>query len=752
MSYILEVDDKSTVNQINIIKVEPITGIVGNTIKISGQNFYNIDSVIFSDNISGSFSVVNDSLILATVPNGVAYGQISVGSQGRNTTGTYPNFVPYPTITGFSPQTGTSGDLVSIGGNAFSGVTGVKFNNINLKSFAVVNNTTITGQLDSGNTKGLVTVYGQSGTLDESSKQFILQPIITSTVPTSGQKGSAVTISGLNFFSTTLKETTAGSSLYKIGFGSVEKTGGFAIENQFTLTGLVGPNATSGNLYVYAPTTINKSPTLFNVLNDAPSLNSNFLFSGSSGSFVSISGSDVYNINSITISGSTLNPITNYTYDTGNGEYIFFNLPSLSQGQYDIIISGREGDARVDDGITILGTGSISGIEPSTGAYNSIIKVTGENLYTFSKVYLNNVSTFANIISGAGDSTLYIRLPNLGTTGASLIINNTVNTTTGTEFRYYLTPRITGFNPTSGSQGDAITISGDRFDGITGLKLGSKHISSFTTTDQTGISFNLPYDSYDGPFSLIGTGATTVSRNYFNFLIDQPTISGFTPSTGYAGVTEILISGISIKNTHSIEFTGAGSTTKTSYSFLISGNSFVFVTIPSGVEDGTISIEDTEGRIVKSSDTLTIASIDLPYISGFDPIEGPSGTTFIASGSGINNITGLYLGTHSVSYSIGTRGGVPVVSGTVPDINPMRQELQLTAYTYKGYNTTSDRFLVYANNVHLYDRTTFIGTGLNHPDSGYQMFLESQNQYSGLLKFISPIGSGIIVSSLNTRF
>ena len=135
-----------------------------------------------------------------------------------------------------------------------------------------------------------------------------------------------------------------------------------------------------------------------------------------------------------------------------------------------------------------------------------------------------------------------------------------------------------------------------------------------------------------------------------------------------------------------------------------------------------------------------------------DPTEGPSGTVFIISGSGINNLTGLYLGDTLISYGIGTRGGVPVASGTVPAINPMRQELQLTAYTYAGSHTSSTRFLVYANNIHLYDRTTFIGTGFNHPDSGYQMFLESQNPYSGLFKFIAPNGSGIIISSLNTRF
>jgi len=752
MSFFVEVDDKSTVSQINIINVEPNTGVVNTTVRISGQNFYGVDSVIFSDNVTGNFTVVNKNLILATIPNNAAYGSISVGSQSRSTTGTYSYFTPFPNITGFNPITGTSGDLISIYGNAFSGITGVKLNNLDLKSFAVANNSTITGQIDSGNTKGLLTVYGQNGTFDESSKEFTPQPILTSVTPTSGLSGIAVEISGLNFFSTNLVETSNGSSQYKIGFGNIQNTGGFEIVDQYTLTGFVPNSAQSGYLYVYSATSINKSSVIFNTVNDAPSLINWFPSSGASGDFVSISGANIFNINSVTFSGDTLNPVTDFTYDTGNGKYIHFNAPSLNQGLYDIIVSGRDGDGRIIDGFTVLGTGSISGFEPITGAQNSIITISGENLYTFSEVYLNNRSGVANIISGLDNHTLYVRLPDLGTTGSNFIINNSVNTVTGDQFRYYLTPRITGFDPTSGSQGDSIIISGDRFDGVTGLQLGTKYISSYNIVDQTGINFSLPYDFFDGPFKVIATGGNSISRNYFNFLVDQPTISGFTPTTGYGGVTELLISGISLKNTHNVQFSGVGSTTKTSFSFLQSGNNFIFITVPSGTVDGQIIIEDSENRTVQSSDTLTIATIQAPFISGIDPLEGPSGSTFIISGSGINNLTGLYLNSGLIDFTIGNRGGVPVASGTVPDINPMRQEMVLTAYTYAGSHSPSSRFLVYSNNVHLYDRTTFIGTGFNHPDSGYQLFLEKQNQNSGLFKMIDPRGSGIIVSSLITTF
>lgn len=751
MSYIVEINDSSTISKINIISVEPNTGVVNTDIRISGQNFYGIDSVVFSDNKSGQFSVINENLIIATVPNGVAYGPISIGSISRSTTGTYSSFVPFPNITGFSPMTGTSGDVMSIFGNAFSGVTGVTVNNINLKSFVVVNNSLITGQIDSGNTKGLVKVYGYSGTTDISSKSFIPQPILTSVVPESGQKGVAIRISGNNFFSTNLVETAAGSSIYKIGFGEAQYTGGFKIENQYTLTGLVPPNAHSGYLYVYAVNRITKSSVLFNVLNDAPSLADIYPSSGGSGDRLFITGTNIFNINSVTISGATLNPVTNFTYDTGNGTFINFNTPSLNQGVYDIIVSGRDGDGRLVDGFTVLGSGLISGFEPLTGGYNTIIKISGEGLYNFSKLYLNSTNNAISFISGQNNNTIWGRLPNIGSTGAKIIIDNTINIATGNEFRYYLFPRITGFDPTSGSYNDQITISGDRFDGVYNIKIGTKSIPSFNLVENTGINFSLPYDVMDGPVTVIATGGQTLSKYYFNFLTVQPVISGFTPTTGYGGVTQIKISGIALNNTFNVEFTGNGTTIE-SFNYTNSGNGFIFITIPDGTQNGQIIINDREGRQTQSSDTLTIATIPVPYISGIDPLEGPSGSTFIISGSGINDLTGLYLGTNLVSYSIGTRNNVPVASGIVPAINPMRQELQLTAYTYAGNHTPSSRFLVYANNIHLYDRTTFIGTGFNHPNSGYQLFLESQNGYSGLLKLISPIGSGIIVSSLNTRF
>lgn len=752
MSFFLEVDDSSTASQINIIRVEPLTGVVNTTIKISGQNFYGIDSVTFADNVSGNFTVVNKNLILATIPNNAAYGPITVSSTSRTTTGTFADFVPYPNITGFNPLTGTSGDLINIYGNAFSGVTGVTLNNLDLKSFAVVNNSTITGQIDSGNTKGLLKVFAQSGTFDVSVKEFTPQPIITSITPESGAGGSAVTISGNNFFSTNLVETSNGSSQYKISFGEISYTGGFNIVDQYTLTGLVPTNSTSGNLYVYSTTSINKSPVLFDVLKSAPTLSNVFPSSGYSGDFLAVSGADIYNVNSVAISGDSVYAVSSFVFDTGDGRYINFTTPNVAQGTYDIIVSGKYGDGRIVDGFTVLGEATISGFTPLTGAANSILKITGVNLYNFSTVYLNNKSGVANIISGENNNTLYVRLPEIGLTGSKFIIDNSVNEVTGDQFRYYLWPKITGFDPISGSQGDQIVISGDRFDGVTGLKLGSKYIESFNVVNQTGINFSLPYDSFDGAFTIISTGGNEVSRSYFNFLIDQPTISGFTPQTGYGGVTEVTISGISIKNTFNIQFTGESSTVKTSYSFRSSGNNFVFVTIPSGAANGQIIIEDSEGRITQSSDTLTISTIDKPFISGIDPLEGPSGSTFIISGSGINNLTGVYLNSGLIDFTIGTVGSVPVATCTVPDINPMRQEMTLTAYTYAGSHTPSSRFLVYSNNVHLYDKVTFIGTGLNHPDSGYEMYLEKLNEYSGLFKLRTPINSGLIISSLNTRF
>ncbi len=64
-----------------------------------------------------------------------------------------------PTVTSFSPTTGTTGTVVSITGSNFTGVTNVKFNGTSATTLTVVNAGLINATVPAGSTTGLITIY-----------------------------------------------------------------------------------------------------------------------------------------------------------------------------------------------------------------------------------------------------------------------------------------------------------------------------------------------------------------------------------------------------------------------------------------------------------------------------------------------------------------------------------------------------------------------------------------------------------------
>jgi len=742
----IEIFDKISSAQIVVSNIDPKTGVVGEIIRFSGQNFYGIDSVTFADGISGDFSVISDKIMLVTVPNGAAFGDVTVTSTSRSTTGTYSSFYPFPNVTGFTPKTGTSGDVISIFGNAFSGITGVKVNNLDLESFAVVNNSTITGAIPSGNTKGNISVHGYFGISDVSVKEFIPQPSAITVSPSGDIKNAQVTINGLNFFSSNLSATPDGNYYY-VGFGDVSRTGAFGIVDQFTLTGLIPLNGKSGNLYIFGVDGVKRSDFTFDVQNNSPTLSHVYPSTGVSNTRFSVSGNNIYDILGIELSGPINSTAQNIAWDSGNGNYVSFQTQTnLNPGYYTVTVTGKAGADLITNGIYILGSPTYTGFYPDTGAYNSSIILSGENFYNFSRVYINDTGNPVNVLSGTNNSVLYLKLPNIYETGAKFIVDNTVAPVTGDLFRYYLTPEITGFSPTSGTYNDDIVISGNNFDGVTGLRIGTKFVQEFSVIDRTGINFSLPYDVLDGKIQIRATGGNSSSFEIFNFLTTQPILSGFTPQTGYDGVTEITLSGIALNNVFSIEYSGNG-TTLFDYSFSLSGNGFLYSTIPTNTTGGPIILVDQENRKSQSSDEISITEILVPYISGFYPMEGPSGTSFNISGSGILNVNQVFVNGSSVSFSHTTIGSVPVVNTSIPDINPFRQEITIKVSSPAGSHTSDERFLVYADDPHFYNTETLISTGWNYPSSGYERYIKKLGDASGAWVVKDPIGVEYVIST-----
>ena len=155
-----------------ITSFNPTSGPVGTTVTITGANFNTpaVNDVEFDNHNAGTFTVVDDTHITATVPNNATDGPIDVtNTDGTATSST--NFdvtqVPAPTITSFTPTSGPIGTSVVITGTNFSGTgfttSSVKFNGLTA-TFTVNSATQITATVPTAATTGPISVTTPGGT------------------------------------------------------------------------------------------------------------------------------------------------------------------------------------------------------------------------------------------------------------------------------------------------------------------------------------------------------------------------------------------------------------------------------------------------------------------------------------------------------------------------------------------------------------------------------------------------------------
>ncbi len=118
----------------------PTNGAGGTVVTVSGQNFLGISAVTFNGQAANFSPPTNNTILIATAPNGVTTGPISVTTPAGTTNSTQL-FYAAPVITGFSPTNGLPGTNVVITGSNFLGVTSVKFAGTNASFVTPTNNT-----------------------------------------------------------------------------------------------------------------------------------------------------------------------------------------------------------------------------------------------------------------------------------------------------------------------------------------------------------------------------------------------------------------------------------------------------------------------------------------------------------------------------------------------------------------------------------------------------------------------------------
>jgi hypothetical protein len=108
---------------------------------------------------------------------------------------------PAPTLAGFTPGAAPVGSPVTIVGTNLLSTQAVSFAGTSA-TFQVVSDTEVTAMLPDGAVTGPVTVVTGGGSAT-TPNAFSVMPTITAFTPSSGKRGSTVTISGTGFFAVT---------------------------------------------------------------------------------------------------------------------------------------------------------------------------------------------------------------------------------------------------------------------------------------------------------------------------------------------------------------------------------------------------------------------------------------------------------------------------------------------------------------------------------------------------------------------
>lgn len=239
-----------TYPDITISSITPDKAYAGDKILISGDNFYDISSVKFYNDISSEFRVLTSKAISATVPDSATIGVINVASSKRNKNANTASFTPYPVVTSFSPINQTVGSDVTIVGTNFSNIDDVKFNTVSASAFSVDSATQITATVPDGDNAGLIKLETTYSHNIYSPYEFYPNLSISSITKanTKGSIGETITLNLSQNASAGMLYTT-GDSLYMVQFGGYDAVG-FSLASATTLQGKIPDNALTGPVHV----------------------------------------------------------------------------------------------------------------------------------------------------------------------------------------------------------------------------------------------------------------------------------------------------------------------------------------------------------------------------------------------------------------------------------------------------------------------------------------------------------------------
>lgn len=610
----------------------------GLTVTITGAGFTGATAVSFGGVAASSFTVISATQITAVVAAGAASGNVSVTTPGGTSTLGGFTFVPPPTVTSFTPTSGSPGTMISIIGTNLSGATAVSIGGVPASSFTVVSATQIAATVSTGAT-GTVSVSTPGGTANLAGFTFIPPvPTITSFTPAFAAIGTVVTITGTGF-----------SGATAVNFGGVAASS-FTVVSATQINAVVGAGGASG---VVSVTTPGGTAVLGGFSFVAPPTITSFSPSSApAGAMVTITGTNLTGATAASFGG-----IVPSSFTVVSPTQINAVVGAGASGNVSVSTTG--GTATLA-GFTFIPAPAISNFVPPSAGPGLTVSILGANFNNVSAVRFGGVpaSSFTVI-----SPSQIIATVSTGATG-SISVTSTGGTGSLAGFTFVLPPTITSFTPTSTGTGTAITIIGTNFTGASSVRFGGVLANSFTINSPTQITAVAGLSGASGSVSVTTPGGSA-SLAGFTY-VPTPIITSFSPQSGEPGAV-ITINGANFTGTTAVSFGFA-----TAASFTVVSPTQITAVVP-GNAGGSIIVATPGGTANRSGFNF----IPAPTITSFAPTSAGPGQTVIIDGTNLTNLTEVrFGGVKAKEFTVISPGRITAVvadegaSGSVSVISP----------------------------------------------------------------------------------
>jgi len=279
---------------------------------------------------------------------------------------------------------------------------------------------------------------------------------------------------------------------------------------------------------------------------------------------------------------------------------------------------------------------SITYFSPSSGPVGTVVTVMGSNLAVAPTVDVNGASATVNVTQitltiapGTITGPISVTTPEgMATSASKFTVLNIIP----------LPPAITTFTPSSGVYFTVVTITGSNFSYASSVQFNGTAASSFILVNSTTISAKLQSGTTSGPISVTTPGGTAISAT--NFTISQPpTLTSFTPSSGFIGAT-VTLSGTNLTNASALQFNGTAAT------FTVVNAATISATVPAGANSGPITVTTPDGT---ETSAVSFTVLPPPTITAFTPSSGALYTVITITGTSFYNVSSVqFNGTASI--------------------------------------------------------------------------------------------------------